>query len=529
MVKDLEKNKLLFQQDLDLLIKEGNLGFYKSCEITTIFLFDRETKTAMNFYTIGVFEELEIGITETTEHLTEKPIDINKRYSLGIIRYRRTIEDINKKINLLLEENKWTYKKKHLEIGDLKALPKQFIPSSLTESVPVNSVLKNNFNNGSYVLEFFDEEKQLLNEVLESDKHLAQVCKEIGKVLPIDLLFISDRIGNIVFQFPSNLLAVDVSSLNSWEGLETKILWHPLTKEFDDIIIQAKGDFDNSIMGIDQVDFSKDITQVLNTGSSGYMNDIIIYNKRQRLILSYLSLSFMKDLQISGFVSIEHQEKRTIKLLDDEEEIPIVYKANQKKPKKIDCDYWISNRIYENTKRNLGKNLIFVQYGKGINEREEALRDLRSLINRYGEDGIYLWDPYLSPEDILTTLYYCKIASVPMRAISSNATQNREETYDSWVKRQKEYFEKSSNHLGINLELRSQHNHHGWKFHDRFIIFPSDEGKPKAWSLGTSVNSLGKTHHILQEVSNAQMILDAFMELWEELAAPECRVWGSKE
>ena len=34
-----DKDKQLVKKDFDLLIEEGNLGFYNSCEITTIFLF----------------------------------------------------------------------------------------------------------------------------------------------------------------------------------------------------------------------------------------------------------------------------------------------------------------------------------------------------------------------------------------------------------------------------------------------------------------------------------------------------------
>lgn len=45
------------------------------------------------------------------------------------------------------------------------------------------------------------------------------------------------------------------------------------------------------------------------------------------------------------------------------------------------------------------------------------------------------------------------------------------------------------------------------------------------WSLGISVNQLGKSHHILQEVKHAQHILNAFNELWDLLDNEECLVW----
>ena len=44
-----------------------------------------------------------------------------------------------------------------------------------------------------------------------------------------------------------------------------------------------------------------------------------------------------------------------------------------------------------------------------------------------------------------------------------------------------------------------------------------DTKKPKVWALGTSINSIGKSHSILMSVKNSLNILDAFNELWNEL------------
>ena len=94
-----------------------------------------------------------------------------------------------------------------------------------------------------------------------------------------------------------------------------------------------------------------------------------------------------------------------------------------------------------------------------------------------------------------------------------------------WIIEQKKCLKNNSNNHGINLEFRVQHNNYGWKFHDRFLIFPNFNSKVKVWSLGTSVNSLGKKHHILQEIKNARHILDAFNELWNQLQHESCLVW----
>lgn len=542
-----DKEKQLVKRDFDLLIEKGNLGFYNSCEITTIFLYDSTIKKAKNFYTIVVFEEREKSISNEKPFITNKPINIDKQYRLGIIRYQRTIEELEKDFIVLLGENEWAYDESDLIIGNLKPLPKQFIPKDGTEIVPLNSVLKNNFYNGSYVLEFFDQEKQELRDVLESDKLLGKICKCVTELLPIDLLYIRDRIGNIIFQFPSMMFTLDTQPLSSWEGMEAQIAWHPFFNDLDKmdkISIQTSSHLDNNIMGFHQLDQINHNSNELHTGNSNDMNDTIIFNKENGLILSCSSASFMKDIHISGYISSAFQEPRIIKLFDKDDnlvkniEIPIVYSTGGDKPYKMDYSDWISNRIYENEKKRLERDLIFVQYGKKTNDRNKALEDLRTLIERHGEDGIYLWDPYLSYRDILDTIYYYEVAGVPMRAINSYRKQKNlndkkeiskdKETYGTWVENQIKNFELSSNHLGIDFELRCQHDQYGWPFHDRFIIFPLKDRRPRAWSLGTSINSFGKEHHILQEVGNAKMILDAFMELWKELQDPECLVWRSK-
>lgn len=543
MMEDWDKEIQLVKKDFDLLIEEGNLGFYNSCEITTIFLYDNIINKAKNFYTIAVFEERNKVFDSKTPYITKGLINIDKRYKLGVMKYQKTIEELEENFNILLRDNEWSYDKKNLIIGNLKALPKQFIPMDGTEIVPLNSILKNNFYNGSYILEFFDQEKQKLKEILESEKLLDKICKHIREILPIDLLYIRDRIGNIVFQFPSMMLTLDTKSLSRWEGIETQIAWHPFFNDLDNISIQTSSYFDNNIMGFYQLDKVGHYSNELYTGNSRDMNDTIIFNKKNGLILSCFSASFIRDIHISGYLSKEFQESRVISLFDKDNKlienikIPIVYKANKNKPQKIDYSYWVSNRIHENEKKRLEKGLIFVQYGKKNNERHKALKDLRTLIDWYGVDGVYLWDPYLSYKDILATLYYYKVAGVPMRAINSykklknsNKDQMSEgkETYDLWVENQIQNFEKSSNHLGIDFEFRCQHDQYGWAFHDRFIIFPFRDKRPRAWSLGTSINSFGKEHHILQEVGNAKMILDAFMELWEEIQVAECLVWRSR-
>ena len=41
-----------FMDEFDLLIQQGNLGFYTSCEVTHVIVFDKKNRQAYNYYTV---------------------------------------------------------------------------------------------------------------------------------------------------------------------------------------------------------------------------------------------------------------------------------------------------------------------------------------------------------------------------------------------------------------------------------------------------------------------------------------------
>ena len=81
------------------------------------------------------------------------------------------------------------------------------------------------------------------------------------------------------------------------------------------------------------------------------------------------------------------------------------------------------------------------------------------------------------------------------------------------------------NFYGLQLEFRIREGGAGWGFHDRFIIFPRAQGQALAWSLGTSINSFGNEHHILQKVAHGEPIAQAFKDLWEQLEETRYLIW----
>ena len=189
-------------------------------------------------------------------------------------------------------------------------------------------------------------------------------------------------------------------------------------------------------------------------------------------------------------------------------------------------DDYIKKRQYDRRVQELYKRAEFRQYGRGM-QSQKALDDVIMLMDRVKTGKVYLWDPYLTVEDLLHTWYFTKSMNVKLYAItSSEIAEKSKMCTDDWIIQQQEIMNKRSNHYGIHVELRCQRENFGYPFHDRFLMNLSEDSRePQVWSLGTSVNSLGKKHHVIQSVEHPQILVDAFEELWEELSNPKCLVW----
>jgi hypothetical protein len=180
--------------------------------------------------------------------------------------------------------------------------------------------------------------------------------------------------------------------------------------------------------------------------------------------------------------------------------------------------------------------------------RTAALADLHWLMREHGREGVWLWDPFLSADDLVRTLFYCPHGGVQLRALTAgkkppdatravggdNATpaidqkkRARELAKQATLQQAAQLEAAKGNAHELDLEFRIRNGPAGWAFHDRFIIFPRSVGSSLAWSLGTSINSFGVEHHILQKVSHGEPIADAFEDLWGQLKDPRYLVWTS--
>lgn len=176
-------------------------------------------------------------------------------------------------------------------------------------------------------------------------------------------------------------------------------------------------------------------------------------------------------------------------------------------------------------------------------EHDKALSDIRSIVN-----GQLLWDlqeiriidPYLSPKDILSTAALCEKQGIrvccltDLHTISRNRNAREEilaneadgENYGKILSSFRKQLEEGlGTDTDLRLSFRTVHGNNGISFHDRYLILKYDINKTRVWSLGTSVNSVGKSHHIIQIVESPILIDDFFDETWRQTEIDECKIY----
>ncbi len=505
-------------EEFRLLTKTGVIGCYNSCEITEIFGF-REGKP-YNIYTLLTFEDSGRG-EQKAKFLTEKLMKIpgGKNGKYGIRASRVMISDAERILEKLLAGRLILEGESESRTGSLAVQPKKYVPSG--DTAAVNHVLKNNFYAGSYIMEAFDCTKENVGFLLEKPEILNALSEEIYQILPIQLAAVSDRLGNVIFQFPINLFSVKIGRAEP-EGLLVQLQYNQACsadgQELSCVAINHHDHCVNDISRLvlkDQGEFIMPIKVIDET-------EVILMKEEYQLTLYHEKVSFANrfclDMNIvNPQKRVFRQDAKSVRLEVGE----IIKERMWENPYKIKPLDWIENRIYEQQRSSLEKSGKFRQFFAG--ERQKAVDFVREIIKKHSSDGVYLWDPYASAEDIKEILYYVPYCNVPLRVITALDNLNNNGTRKQIEAIRTKLLEDDLDYLLMHLEVRACCFGYGWGFHDRFLIFPSQ--KPHVWSLGISVNELGGSHHIIQEIQNAQHILNAFEELWRELDRKECEIW----
>ena len=530
--------------EYDRLSEAGVLAHYLSVEVTEVIAFPDVGKP-MNVLTVATCEEFQTESASSCLEWIGQRFQVAglKGWKFGLARYRRTVPKLRAALERREVEGVWAASGYSLATGELTTQPAAFVPSDNYEPVPLNALLKNNFFSGSYVLELADPEKANLRPLFEAPTALADLGSVISERGGPALDGVSDRLGNILIQFPIECVALRWAKAEG--GVEVSLDWSPGTPSRT-VIVNCAIEADRAFAGFATASTTTGPV-MLPMGHFRHPHRLTVWDDVNGVLLAATSPGSFVSAIISRMSSMAGQRR----LLIDGAELVIPVDdhhsgATVGTPPADPNGSWEQRRLYRASRMELAKSREFVAYG-GADEnredgRERALKDLGWLINRHGEEGVWLWDPYLAATDILKTLCRNRHGSTPMRALTEGlrppsskcvaaetAAQEapaQETAVEAWIEAQREALEGGVlEPVGLNLEFRVSRGTKGWRFHDRFLIFPRAERAALVWSLGTSVNHAGQAHHILQKVPDGQRIEDDFLALWNGLTDPEHRIW----
>jgi hypothetical protein len=188
----------------------------------------------------------------------------------------------------------------------------------------LTSVLKGNDTNGSYVIELFDEKKEMTGRLSEQEKQ--RISAEILNHVPVHLDVLPERAGNVLFQFPSRLLACHVRGTKEWDGVVVSVVWDPrLGGGGRGFRVEADSTIDGALMG-------RGATQIaprekgpfdLRLGCSHGQVATTISEPTSGLVYFASSGTFVHGVDVSMNVGVADAEPRRIGQVDGYAEVPL--------------------------------------------------------------------------------------------------------------------------------------------------------------------------------------------------------------
>ena len=526
--------------EFHLLSSDERLGFYNCVEILHVFTIEQGTDVHWNYFTLFTLEE-HCNPEIKEEYLTPKPFSEkefkNAKIDLGIIRKTVDLATVGYLYEQLYSASENRASEVDLgcgkiKIGEMERLPKAFVRSAgFDDEVPLNKILKNNFENGSYLLEFFDTEKTLWRQLPKEIRDRLSV--KLFRYTGIDLQTVSDRIGNFIFQFPSQSIHVSRIDMPD-KKTQKEENWYLINfdrrmKKDRKFMIKEECTFDQAVYRRDQKIILSGETVLVNlkTGVEAYLNSLELFSLEEEALILYHNIYvWMRGIEFMGNYSFPAEDVREVY---EDGRVKYTVSLQHADPmrlnnRKKEWEELVKRRLYRTSVQDAIKHHKFRQFGKGKDDKQEAIHFLIDLMNLEDDGKVYLWDPYAKVSDILETWYYVPTSGKELRVITSGDAKVNTDVR-TWMQSEKELIESASNHKGIKLEIRCQWEQFGYHFHDRFLMVIPKAREPLVWTLGSSVNGFGKKHHIIQAVSNPQMVVDAFEELWKHLDVPECLIW----
>jgi hypothetical protein len=314
----------------------------------------------------------------------------------------------------------------------------------------------------------------------------------------LDLKYWFDRIGNILFIFPTGI----------------KIRWQ-FDNHTGNLIIRTtiEEDFKNYKIEIEGTDADeiafKDFYSL--SGSNLIVHSVPPFD-RLKVIVWYKNeivcidgpFPMLKQLVLHGKIYAGRKEGRTY--VSGDRPVDIGKRDKDKEP----WDFLERHRKIKNKREYLSSKKEFKFYApKSIERRiihEEAINDIKNLLEK-ANDFVVIWDPYYDTSAVkLKLIEAITDVRVRVKILTSLDDGNERNSLNSEFKSKAKGFPRRYG----NVECKSLHKSGDTAFHDRFIIIDGD-----CWLLGSSLNSFGKKHTTLLKVPHPEVIMDEFKKLWD--------------
>lgn len=540
--------------DFNTLINSGILNRCNFVEVIQIILLGKKDKLCWNYFTHLLFSSTPTE-QRAREYLTASPQSINSEYKIIITRETISKADALNVLQNAVEKQKWEWGDDVALLDDVFPIDPQFIPetdptgSKTSDStlVPIEQALYgSNFMGGYYVCELFSAKTILSASISLDDRRKIQEIISKAKI-EFDIESLSDRIGNIVCKIPMDIIRHKPVRLSPERGIAGQFTLKNSCTEPVECLLQIILENDNTIIEtrVEEMVFSgQNEIKEYCIDPNRYNNRIILSDKKSGIIYYAAIRDYSFGSNYYSMITppqygIQSSLVRPIVVGGEDIEIKLTNIAGI-------GEVSIEKEIYEMEKRQ-HKWMTEYEYTHHFfrsfvaGQEKEAIQTVIDICNDrdlfWDLEEVWLVDPYLSADDILRTVAYCgkhgicikcltHIASINgNRETRTEATEN-ESLFEATVSKYNGILKKALNkQKDLKLEYRTVAGMPGIPFHDRYLILKYGLNKSRAWSLGISVNSLGKSHHIIQIVQSPMDVIETIDTIWNQSLGEGCLIY----
>lgn len=541
--------------DFHTLIDCDVLNSCNYAEVVQVILLRKKDNVCLNYFTHVLFSS-GFSEEESSVFLTDRPISINSEYKVLITKEKIARDSVLDILQNAAESQTWEWKEDKALLDDVFPMDLQFIPetdptgSKTSDStlVPIELALYgSNFSGGYYLCELFSA-KTVLAKSLSTDDN-RKIQDEINKAkIGFNLESLFDRIGNIVCKIPMDIIRHKPVKLSPEWGIAGRFILENSCTEPLECVLQIILESDHTIIEtrVEEMVFSeKGEIREYSIDPNRYSNRIILSDKKSGIIYYSAVRDYSFGSNYYAMITppqfgIQSSLKRIIVIDGQDKEIELTNIAGI-------GEVSIEKEIFEIEKRQHKwmteyeyKHHFFRSFVVG--QENEAIQTVIDICNDrdlfWDLEEVWLVDPYLSADDILKTVVYCGKYGISIKCLTHIAAINgNRETRTETTTEGESLFETTvsryngilKNALGkqkdLKLEYRTVAGMTGISFHDRYLILKCGLNKSRAWSLGISVNSLGKSHHIIQIVQSPMDVIDTIDTIWNQSLREECLIF----